>query len=125
MLIIENNHILINRGDTLPIKLVVPISHTENYEFQVGDKIQFGIYKSRGMNDSALLLKEYTIQEATEEFSFTIPASEMKFGELINKPTDYWYEINLNGEQTILGYDMDGAKIITLYPEGSEISGGQ
>lgn len=124
MLLIENNHILINRGDTLPIKLVIPISHTENYIFQVGDTIQFGIYKSRGMSDSALLLKEYTIDEECEEFSFTIPASEMKIGDLINKPTDYWYEINLNGEQTILGYDTDGAKIITLYPEGSEITGG-
>ena len=121
MRIIDGNHIKINRGNVLPLKLVIPISHTENYVFQVGDEVMFGIYKSRGMSDSALLLKTYTIEEETEEFEFTISAEEMKIGELINKPTDYWYEIELNGEQTILGYDEDGAKIITLYPEGSEV----
>ena len=121
MRIIDGNHIKINRGNALPLKLVIPISHTENYVFQVGDEVMFGIYKSRGMSDSALLLKTYTIEEETEEFEFTISAEEMKIGELINKPTDYWYEIELNGEQTVLGYDEDGAKIITLYPEGSEV----
>ena len=125
MRIIEGNHIKINRGNTLPLKLVIPISHTENYVFQVGDEIMFGIYGTKKMDEEALLLKKYTIEEETEEFEFTINAEEMKIGELINKPTDYWYEIELNGEQTILGYDDDGAKIITLYPEGSEIIGGE
>lgn len=125
MRILNGTTIEINRGNTLPLKLVIPISHTENYVFQVGDEIMFGVYANRKMSGEALLLKRYTVEEETEEFEFTISADEMKIGELIDKPTDYWYEIELNGDQTILGYDQDGAKILRLYPEGSEIAGGE
>ena len=121
MRIIDGTTIKINRGNTLPLKLVIPISHTENYTFQVGDEIMFGVYANKKMSDEALLLKRYIVEEPTEEFEFTLSADDMKFGDLINKPTDYWYEIELNGDQTILGYDEDGAKILRLYPEGSEI----
>ena len=44
-------------------------------------------------------------------------------GEVINKPTNYWYEIELNPNtqpQTIIGYDEDGEKLFVLYPEGSD-----
>ena len=85
----------------------------------------FGVYANRKMSGEALLLKRYTVEEETEEFEFTISAEDMKIGDLIDKPTDYWYEIELNGDQTILGYDQDGAKILRLYPEGSEITGGE
>jgi len=46
-----------------------------------------------------------------------------KIGDVINKPTDYWYEIEINPEtkpQTIIGYDENGEKILKLYPEGSD-----
>ena len=38
-----------------------------------------------------------------------------------NKKTIYWYDIVLNDDITILGYDDEGAKKIYLYPEGEEI----
>ena len=50
---------------------------------------------------------------------------ETKFGEVINKPKQYWYEVELNPEtspQTIIGYDEEGAKLFTIYPEGSDKS---
>lgn len=121
MRIIDGTTIKINRGNTLPLKLVIPISHTENYVFQVGDEIMFGVYANKKMSEEALLLKRYTVDTETEEFEFTISANDMKIGDLIDKPTDYWYEIELNGDQTILGYDEDGAKILRLFPEGSEV----
>ena len=73
------------------------------------------------MSDEALLLKRYIVEEPAEEFEFTLSAEDMKFGDLINKPTDYWYEIELNGDQTVIGYDDEGAKILRLFPEGSEV----
>ena len=50
-----------------------------------------------------------------------ILGSEMKIGELTNKPIEYWYEIELNDEETIIGYDEDGAKKLILYPEGADL----
>ena len=50
--------------------------------------------------------------------------AETKFGEVINKPVDYWYEVELNPEtkpQTIIGYDEDGAKVFKLFPEGRDV----
>ena len=41
----------------------------------------------------------------------------MKFSEMTNTYVDYWYEITLN-EETTLGFDDLGAKIIRIYPEG-------
>ena len=41
----------------------------------------------------------------------------MKFAPMLNMEKDYWYEITLN-EETMLGFDDTGAKILTIYPEG-------
>lgn len=114
--------IMVNRGNPLPLSLVLPISHTENYVFQVGDVVKFAVYNKNRMSEEALLLKEFEVEQETEKFEFNITAEEMKIGELINKPVEYWYEVELNGEQTVLGYDTDGAKILKLYPEGSDIT---
>ena len=49
---------------------------------------------------------------------------DTKIGEVISKPKDYWYEVELNPDeepQTIIGYDEDGAKIFKLFPEGDDI----
>ena len=39
----------------------------------------------------------------------------------MNKPVEYWYEIELNNEHTVIGYDDNGAKIFMLFPEGSKV----
>ena len=45
----------------------------------------------------------------------------MKIGEMANKPIEFWYEIELNGDSTIIGYDEEGAKRLILYPEGADL----
>lgn len=37
-------------------------------------------------------------------------------------PAQYWYEIQLNKEQTILGFDDKGPKMFILFPEGSDFN---
>jgi hypothetical protein len=39
---------------------------------------------------------------------------------MLNKPIEYWYEIQLNYYQTIVGYDESGPKLFMLYPEGED-----
>ena len=59
-----------------------------------------------------------------ETVTVTLDNKDTKFGDIISKPVDYWYEVELNPEtkpQTIVGYDEDGAKIFKLFPEGKEV----
>lgn len=92
------------------------------YEFKAGDVLTFGVYNKKKMEDEALLLKDFEIEEdGTTKVIMKFSKKEMKIGPLIEKPTPYWYEIQLNHNRTVLGYDLDGAKILMLYPEGSDI----
>jgi hypothetical protein len=34
-----------------------------------------------------------------------------------NRFLRFWYEVELNGSDTIIGYDLDGPKQLILYPE--------
>ena len=45
-------------------------------------------------------------------------SDDTDFGELGNEIVDYWYEVKVNEDRTILGYDDSGAKIFKLYPTG-------
>ncbi len=121
MRVIEGTTIKINRGDILPLRLTIPISDEENYVFQIGDVVRFAVYGKKQYQNEPYVLKEIVVQEETEHVNFVIESEEMKFGDIINKPTTYWYEVELNGEQTVIGYDDDGAKEFILYPEGSEV----
>jgi len=130
MRVIDGYTIKINRGDILPIKLQIPVYELDEhgvpvfdhyYQFKVGDKIDFSVYKKRRMSKDALLLKHMEVEEESTEFNFVLTSEEMKIGPLIDKPTEYWYEVELNDQQTVIGYDDNGPKIMILYPEGSEI----
>ena len=64
-----------------------------------------------------------TISDDTATVDITLERVDTKIGEIINKPVDYWYEIELNPDttpQTLIGYDDDGPKIFRLFPEGGE-----
>ena len=50
MIEIEGKTIRISRGDSGTIKLTIPLSDTENYEFQVGDKVQFRAFEKKNYN---------------------------------------------------------------------------
>lgn len=52
-------------------------------------------------------------------------SEETRIGEVISKPTIYWYDVELNPDspeaQTIIGYTVeDGPKTITLTPESGK-----
>lgn len=95
----------------------------EQYEFQAGDVVRFKVYAKKAA-DNVVLQKDFPVTEATKTVEIFLSEDDTKFGEVISKPTDYWYEVELNpGEnpQTIIGYDEEGAKVFKLYPEGADI----
>ena len=120
MLKIENKIISVNRGDDNQSFEFSISAGEEDYTFQVGDKIRFGVYNKKQLDKEAILLKEITVAEETNKVTIAFTKEELTIGDLINKPVDYWYEIQLN-DNTIIGYDKDGAKIFRLYPEGSDL----
>lgn len=99
-----------NRDDGTPIT------------FKPGDLVRIKVSKKKKCSD-VVLEKDFPITDYTQEVQIYLSGEETKFGDVISKPVDYWYEVELNplsDPQTIIGYDEDGAKIFKLFPEGAD-----
>ena len=109
------------RGDTV-FFTVTADDDGAPYKFQAGDVLRIKIYEKKNA-ENVVLEKEIGVTGATEKVDILLTEKDTKFGEVISKPVDYWYEIELNpytNPQTIVGYDEDGAKIFRLFPEGKD-----
>lgn len=93
------------------------------YQFQAGDVVRIKVYGKKDA-ETVLLQKDFPVTEITEAVEIFLSEEDTKLGEVISKPKDYWYEVELNpynNPQTIIGYDEDGAKVFKLFPEGDDI----
>lgn len=113
---IENKTIKINRGDIGTITLTIP-----DHIFQKGDVITLGVYTKKGLQKESKLLKNVVVEEATASVDIPLTKEDTTIDEIQNKPITYWYEIQLNHEQTVVGYDDESTADFILYPEGSDI----
>ena len=110
----KTKQISITRGDVGTIILT-----NKSGVFDVNDKIKFSIVEKKNFNN-VILQKEYTITEQADTFNFSLTSEDTTIGDIINKPVVYWYEIEYNGDQTLIGYDDAGPKEFVLYPEAKE-----
>ena len=115
MVEVQNDTIHLSRGDKAQIELTI-----DDYTFKSGDIIRFRVYRKNELNNPPLLDKEFTVDADSDSFDIILTSEDTKIGEMDNKRIEYWYEIELNGEQTILGFDRNGAKKLLLYPEGAD-----
>lgn len=110
----------VTRGQSGTITFGALTPEGEPYTFQVGDVLRLNVTKVNKEN-SVVMSADTIIQEETTEATISITSFDSKIGTVINKPTDYWYDIELNPDsaiaQMLLGYDDDGPKIFKLYPE--------
>ena len=93
------------------------------YKFQAGDVVRIKIFGKKDA-ETVLLQKDFPVLDVTEKVEIFLSEADTKIGEVISKPKDYWYEVELNpgdDPQTIIGYDEDGAKVFRLFPEGDDI----
>ena len=117
----EDLSIYVTRGDIMTIGVSAGDSG-KLYVFQPGDVLRFKVFE-KGKAANVALQKDFYVNEETETVEIFFTNEETKIGDVISKPTDYWYEVELNPDgntQTIIGYDEDGAKIFKLFPEGGE-----
>ena len=114
--------IKITRGNTGIFGVTATNDDGRDYTFQNGDTIRLSIYEKKKY-ETLIFEKIVPITSKTTEVEIELTSDDTKIGDIINKPVDYWYEIELNPDgdtQTIVGYDEQGPKIFKLYPEGVE-----
>lgn len=92
----------------------------EDYTFSIGDTIELRIYEKNGLNKPPVKTKQIEVTQAGTSIDIELTCEDTDIGDPVNKVVDYWYEIELNDKQTIIGYDENGAKILKLYPKGVE-----
>ncbi len=118
----EDKSIYITRGDVAFFSIKTKTDTGETYKFQAGDVVRFKVFEKKAC-ENVVLSKDFGIEAETEEVGIYLEEKDTKIGDVISKPTDYWYEVELNpytDPQTIIGYDEDGAKVFKLFPEGNE-----
>lgn len=117
----DDMSIYVTRGDAGAFNVKAKLGETD-YTFRVGDVVRFKVFTKKDCSN-VVLKKDVIVTEETGTVQIVIKDNETKFGDIINKPVDYWYEVELNPDtnaQTIIGYDDNGAKILRLFPEGGE-----
>ena len=123
-LVNDDLSIYVTRGDILCLNVSATQDDSgEPYEFQPGDIVRMKVYGKRDA-ENVVMQKDFPVVAKTDSVGILLTEDDTKFGEVISKPRDYWYEIELNpytNPQTIVGYDEDGAKIFKLFPEGKDL----
>ena len=114
--------IYLTRGDTAVINVSAIDSNNEPYMFETDNKIRFKVFE-KSRCDNIVMVKTVTVNTECSSVSIVLSSEDTKIGDVINKPKDYWYEVELNPEtlpQTIIGYDENGPKVFRLFPEGDD-----
>lgn len=118
----DDMSIYLTRGDHVCL-YVTATDNDKVHNFQPGDVLRFKVFDKKGC-DNVAFEKYFSVLAETDTVAIVLTKEDTKIGEVINKPKDYWYEVELNpftNPQTIIGYDDDGAKVFRLFPEGEDL----
>ncbi len=120
----EDLTIVCTRGDVGTFTVGATIGGSR-YIFRNGDVVRFKVCEKKNYAN-VVISRDFPAVEGDNLVEIHLNKEDTKFGGVINKPTDYWYEIILNDDtnpQTIIGHTVEeGAKIFTLLPEGGEVN---
>lgn len=120
--IYQDQSIHITRGDIASIVISATLQDGSLYKFALGDIVRFKVFDKNGC-DTVHIQKDVEVTRSFNEVVVRLTKEDTKLGDIINKPVEYWYEVELNPDtepQTIIGYDENGPKIFRVYPEGSD-----
>lgn len=120
--ILPDKTICLTRGDVANIVTSAVLQDETPFTFKEGDIVRMQILDKKNYGDIKLR-KDITVEEECISVTIKLGKEDTKIGEIINKPVEYHYEIEVNPDgdrQTIVGYDDDGPKIFRLYPEGAD-----
>lgn len=119
----EDKSIYVTRGDVVVLDVSAEDDNGNAYKFQPMDEVRLKVFAKKDCTE-VVLEESVIVDEEKEVVQISLQGSQTKIGEVINKPKDYWYEVELNPDTaplTIIGYDEDGAKVFKLFPEGADV----
>lgn len=122
MQLIDDNTIHLTRGNIFEKPFSIEADNGEPYLFSANDVVRMRIM-TVNKPDEIHLQKDFKVDTPGDTIWITLTGDETKIGELISKPTDYWYEMELNPDsrpETVVCFDQKGPKILKLYPEGGD-----
>lgn len=120
----RDKSIYLTRGDIASIEVSAMKSEDEAYIFQAGDVLRLQVFE-KGDCNAIVLRKVVQVLEESATIDIFLNKDDTSIGEIIHKPKDFWYEIELNPDtnpQTLVGYDDEGTKVFRLFPEGSAVN---
>ena len=112
----EDKTIHLTRGDIATIEITTTKDGSP-YTFTTGDVVRLNVFRKK-KHDEVLLQKDVVVSGTSTVVDIVLDSNDTTIGNVINEPTDYWYEVELNPDtapQTIVDYDEDGAKVFKLY----------
>lgn len=116
---IINKNIFLNRGDKITIRVA-----NKTDVFRVGEYLKFYVCQEGNYNN-VLLEKRVDIDENTDIVDISLTSTETRIGDPLKTGSKtYWYEIELDGNTTLVGYDGNGPKLFVLYPEAASTQEG-
>lgn len=114
--------IYVTRGDMVYLKVTAE-NNGEPYTFQPGEVVRFKVFAKKDCTD-VVLQKDFPVTDYTQGVEIVLDGEDTKIGEVISKPRDLWYEVELNPfdePMTIIGYGEDGPMVFKLFPEGADL----
>lgn len=118
----EDNSIYVTRGDAGFFDVTAD-NNGERYIFKAGDLVRIKVFEKKKA-ENVVLQKDFPVTRDSESVTIFLEEKDTKIGKVINKPVDYWYEIELNplsDPRTIIGYGEDGPAMFRLFPEGRDL----
>lgn len=117
----EDLSIYLTRGDVACFYVGLEMDG-KDYTFRQGEVIRLNVFEKKSC-DCVVLQKDFYAEEEKKRVEVLLSKKDTTIGDHISKPKDYWYEVILNPgeyEETVIGYDEDGAKVLRLFPEGKD-----
>lgn len=115
MLKYQNKKFYVTRGDGGQIS--IPI---DNYTLKENEVAQLRVYEKEGLDQEPKLVKDGTNDIATNSVVVDFLSADTLIGDPTNEVIEYWYEIKIGGEKTVICFDESGAKLFYLYPGGQD-----
>ena len=113
----------LTRGDRATLQAGArDLSEEGRYTFRSGDVVRLTVCEKKDYSKVCFTC-EVSPEVGAQVANLVIEPDMTRFGPIIHKPTDFYYEIELNPDtdpHTIIGHDKTGPKIFKLYPEGGE-----
>lgn len=117
----KDYRLLVTRGDRGSIYVTaIDLVNNTPYKFKPDDKVSFVVVPKGGYTEGAVLRKDVIVTKQSDGVEITLTSEDTKIGDMIDKYVDYWYNVVLNDDVTIIGSDKNGEKIFRLYPEVGE-----